>query len=71
MLTSTVALLAVNDDGFTLTFIFLSFESPGLQMKNLGRGNLSCIMNYILIKSLTVITLASSTGASSSYLKFS
>ena len=44
--TSTVALLAVREDGLTLTLIFLSLESPGLHTKNLGMGNLSCIMYY-------------------------
>ena len=43
-LTSTVAFLAVKDEGLTLTLIFLSFVSPSFVMKNLGSGNLSAIM---------------------------
>ena len=57
---STVEFCAVREDGLTLTLIFLSLDSPGLQTKNLGRGNLSFIMY-----------LASSTGAYKSVLKFS
>jgi hypothetical protein len=56
----TVALLLVSEEGFTLTLIFLSLESPGLHTKNLGRGNLSAIIAW-----------ASSRGAYSKFLKFS
>jgi len=47
MPSATIWLLAwlLYELGLTLTLIFLSLVSFGLVMKNLGMGNLSCIMN--------------------------
>lgn len=57
---STVAFYDVNEEGLTLTLIFLSLVSPGLVIKNLGKGNLSFMIYF-----------ASSTGVYKRFLKFS